>query len=92
MTDKEMNIAADAIYNFLKEKQENLEYELINTLRRNIDNLTNEIMNERIVDDLRSTLDLIDKIDEYTLDEGSVIWDWIYLHYKFEEDKEGDIS
>ena len=90
MTDKEINIAADAIYNFLKEKQENLEYELINTLRRNIDNLTNEIMNERIVDDLRKTLDLIDKIDEYTLDEGSVIWDWIYSHYKFEE--EGDIS
>lgn len=92
MTNKEMNIAADAIYDFLKEKKENIKNDLINTLKNEIDNLTNESMNGYIVDDLRNTLNILDKIDEYTYDEGSVIWDWIYEHYEFEEEKKGDIS
>ena len=82
MTDKEMNIAADAIHNFLEEKQEDLKYKLMNMLRKNIDYLAN---NNSIVNNLRNTLDLIDKIDEYISDEDSAIWDWIYSYYEFEE-------
>ena len=82
MTDKEMNIAADAIHNFLEEKQEDLKYKLMNMLRKNIDHLAN---NNSIVNNLRNTLDLIDKIDEYISDEDSAIWDWIYSYYEFEE-------
>ena len=82
MTDKEMNIAADAIHNFLEEKQEDLKYKLMNILRKNIDHLAN---NNSIVNNLRNTLDLIDKIDEYISDEDSAIWDWIYSYYEFEE-------
>ena len=85
MTDKEMNIAADAIHNFLEEKQEELKYKLENTLRKNIDHLANDNFNIRIINDLRNTLDLIDKIDEYISDEDSAIWDWIYSYYEFEE-------
>lgn len=85
MTDKEMNIAADAICNFLEEKQEELKYKLDNTLRKNIDHLANDNFNERIINDLKNTLDLIDKIDEYISDEDSAIWDWIYSYYEFEE-------
>ena len=75
MTDKEMNIAADAIHNFLEEKQEDLKYKLMNMLRKNIDHLAN---NNSIVNNLRNKLDLIDKIDEYIYDEDYAIWDWIY--------------
>ena len=82
MTDKEMNIAADAIHNFLEEKQEDLKYKLMNMLRKNIDHLAN---NNSIVNNLRNKLDLIDKIDEYISDEDSAIWDWIYSYYEFEE-------
>ena len=82
MTDKEMNIAGDAIHNFLEEKQEDLKYKLMNMLRKNIDHLAN---NNSIVNNLRNTLDLIDKIDEYISDEDSAIWDWIYSYYEFEE-------
>ena len=82
MTDKEMNIAANAIHNFLEEKQEDLKYKLMNMLRKNIDHLAN---NNSIVNNLRNTLDLIDKIDEYISDEDSAIWDWIYSYYEFEE-------
>ena len=82
MTDKEMNIAADAIHNFLEEKQEDLKYKLMNMLRKNIDYLAN---NNSIVNNLKNTLDLIDKIDEYISDEDSAIWDWIYSYYEFEE-------
>ena len=82
MTDKEMNIAADAIHNFLEEKQEDLKYKLMNMLRKNIDHLAN---NNSIVNNLRNTLDLIDKINEYISDEDSAIWDWIYSYYEFEE-------
>ena len=82
MTDKEMNIAADAIHNFLEEKQEELKYKLMNILRKNIDHLAN---NNSIVNNLKNTLDLIDKIDEYISDEDSAIWDWIYSYYEFEE-------
>ena len=82
MTDKEMNIAADAIHNFLEEKQEDLKYKLMNMLRKNIDHLAN---NNSITNNLRNTLDLIDKIDEYISDEDSAIWDWIYSYYEFEE-------
>ena len=82
MTDKEMNIAADAIHNFLEEKQEDLKYKLMNILRKNIDHLAN---NNSIVNNLKNTLDLIDKIDEYISDEDSAIWDWIYSYYEFEE-------
>ena len=85
MTDKEMNIAADAIHNFLEEKQEELKYKLENTLRKNIDHLANDNFNVRIINNLRNTLDLIDKIDEYISDEDSAIWDWIYSYYEFEE-------
>ena len=85
MTDKEMNIAADAIHNFLEEKQEDLKYKLMNMLRKNIDHLANDNFNVRIINDLRNTLDLIDKIDEYISDEDSAIWDWIYSYYEFEE-------
>ena len=85
MTDKEMNIAADAIHNFLEEKQEDLKYKLMNILRKNIDHLANDNFNVRIINDLRNTLDLIDKIDEYISDEDSAIWDWIYSYYEFEE-------
>ena len=85
MTDKEMNIAADAIHNFLEEKQEDLKYKLMNMLRKNIDHLANDNFNVRIINDLRNTLDLIDKIDEYISDEDSTIWDWIYSYYEFEE-------
>lgn len=87
MTDKEMNIAADAICNFLEEKQEELKYKLDNTLRKNIDHLANDNFNERIINDLKNTLDLIDKIDEYISDEGFAIWDWIYSYYEFEENE-----
>ena len=85
MTDKEMNIAADAIHNFLEEKQEDLKYKLMNMLRKNIDHLANDNFNVRIINDLKNTLDLIDKIDEYISDEDSAIWDWIYSYYEFEE-------
>ena len=85
MTDREMNIAADAIHNFLEEKQEELKYKLENTLRKNIDHLANDNFNERITNNLRNKLDLIDKIDEYISDEDSAIWDWIYSYYEFEE-------
>ena len=85
MTDKEMNIAADAIHNFLEEKQEDLKYKLMNILRKNIDHLANDNFNVRIINNLRNTLDLIDKIDEYISDEDSAIWDWIYSYYEFEE-------
>ena len=85
MTDKEMNIAANAIHNFLEEKQEDLKYKLMNMLRKNIDHLANDNFNERITNNLRNTLDLIDKIDEYISDEDSAIWDWIYSYYEFEE-------
>ena len=85
MTDKEMNIAADAIHNFLEEKQEDLKYKLMNMLRKNIDHLANDNFNVRIINDLRNTLDLIDKINEYISDEDSAIWDWIYSYYEFEE-------
>ena len=85
MTDKEMNIAADAIHNFLEEKQEDLKYKLMNMLRKNIDHLANDNFNEKITNNLRNTLDLIDKIDEYISDEDSAIWDWIYSYYEFEE-------
>ena len=87
MTDKEMNIAADAIHNFLEEKQEDLKYKLMNILRKNIDHLANDNndFNGRIVNNLKNTLDLIDKIDEYISDEDSAIWDWIYSYYEFEE-------
>ena len=85
MTDKEMNIAADAIHNFLEEKQEELKYKLMNMLRKNIDHLANDNFNVRIINDLRNTLDLIDKINEYISDEDSAIWDWIYSYYEFEE-------
>ena len=85
MTDKEMNIAADAIHNFLEEKQEELKYKLMNMLRKNIDHLANDNFNVRIINNLRNTLDLIDKIDEYISDEDSAIWDWIYSYYEFEE-------
>ena len=85
MTDKEMNIAANAIHNFLEEKQEDLKYKLMNMLRKNIDHLANDNFNVRIINDLRNTLDLIDKIDEYISDEDSAIWDWIYSYYEFEE-------
>lgn len=88
MTNREMSIAADAICNFLEEKQEDLKCDLINTLRRNINHLTNENVNEGIVSDLKSTLYLIDKIDEYISDEGSEIWNWIYSYYEFEETEE----
>ena len=84
MTDKEMNIAADAIHNFLEEKQEDLKYKLMNMLRKNIDHLAN---NNSIVNNLRNKLDLIDKIDEYISDEDSAIWDWIYSYYEFEENE-----
>ena len=82
MTDKEMNVAADAIHNFLEEKQEDLKYKLMNMLRKNIDHLAN---NNSIVNNLRNTLDLIDKINEYISDEDSAIWDWVYSYYEFEE-------
>ena len=85
MTDKEMNIAANAIHNFLEEKQEDLKYKLMNMLRKNIDHLANDNFNIRIINDLKNTLDLIDKIDEYISDEDSAIWDWIYSYYEFEE-------
>ena len=85
MTDREMNIAADAIHNFLEEKQEDLKYKLMNMLRKNIDHLANDNFNERITNNLKNTLDLIDKIDEYISDEDSAIWDWIYSYYEFEE-------
>ena len=85
MTDKEMDIAVNAIHNFLEEKQEELKYKLENTLRKNIDHLANDNFNVRIINDLRNTLDLIDKIDEYISDEDSAIWDWIYSYYEFEE-------
>ena len=85
MTDKEMDIAVNAIHNFLEEKQEELKYKLENTLRKNIDHLANDNFNIRIINDLRNTLDLIDKIDEYISDEDSAIWDWIYSYYEFEE-------
>ena len=85
MTDKEMNIAADAIHNFLEEKQEDLKYKLMNMLRKNIDHLANDNFNVRIINELKNTLDLIDKIDEYISDEDSAIWDWIYSYYEFEE-------
>ena len=85
MTDKEMNIAADAIHNFLEEKQEDLKYKLMNMLRKNIDHLANDNFNVRIINNLKNTLDLIDKIDEYISDEDSAIWDWIYSYYEFEE-------
>ena len=90
MTDKEMNIAANAIHNFLEEKQEDLKYRLTNMLRKNIDHLANDRSNDfnvRIVNNLRNTLDLIDKIDEYISDEDSAIWDWIYSYYEFEENE-----
>ena len=51
MTDKEMNIAADAIHNFLEEKQEDLKYKLMNMLRKNIDHLANDSFRERIIND-----------------------------------------
>ena len=82
MTNKEMDIAANAIHNFLEEKQEDLKYKLMNMLRKNIDHLAN---NNSIVNNLKNTLDLIDKIDEYISDEDSAIWDWIYSYYEFEE-------
>ena len=82
MTDKEMDIAVNAIHNFLEEKQEELKYKLENTLRKNIDHLAN---NNSIVNNIKNTLDLIDKIDEYISDEDSAIWDWIYSYYEFEE-------
>ena len=85
MTNKEMDIAVNAIHNFLEEKQEELKYKLENTLRKNIDYLANDNFNVRIINDLRNTLDLIDKIDEYISDEDSAIWDWIYSYYEFEE-------
>ena len=85
MTNKEMDIAVNAIHNFLEEKQEELKYRLENTLRKNIDHLANDNFNERITNNLRNTLDLIDKIDEYISDEDSAIWDWIYSYYEFEE-------
>ena len=85
MTDKEMDIAANAIHNFLEEKQEDLKYKLMNMLRKNIDHLANDSFSERIINDLKNTLDLIDKIDEYISDEDSAIWDWIYSYYEFEE-------
>ena len=85
MTNKEMDIAVNAIHNFLEEKQEELKYKLENTLRKNIDHLANDNFNERITNNLRNTLDLIDKIDEYISDEDSAIWDWIYSYYEFEE-------
>ena len=85
MTDKEMNIAANAIHNFLEEKQEDLKYKLMNMLRKNIEHLANDNFNVRIINDLKNTLDLIDKIDEYISDEDSAIWDWIYSYYEFEE-------
>lgn len=88
MTNREMSIAADAICNFLEEKQEVLKCELINTLRRNIDHLANDNFNERTINNLRNTLYLIDKIDEYIDDEGSEIWNWIYSYYEFEETEE----
>ena len=77
-----MNIAANAIHNFLEEKQEDLKYKLMNILRKNIDHLAND---NSIVNNLKNTLDLIDKIDEYISDEDSAIWDWIYSYYEFEE-------
>ena len=58
MTDKEMNIAADAIHNFLEEKQEDLKYKLMNMLRKNIDHLANDRSNDfnvRIVNNLKNT-------------------------------------
>lgn len=85
MTNKEINIAVDAIHNFLEEKQEELKYKIDNTLRKNIDHLANDNFNERIINDLKNTLDLIDKIDEYISDEDSAIWNWIYSYYEFEE-------
>ena len=88
MTNRKMSIAADAICSFLEEKQEVLKCELINTLRRNIDHLANDNFNERTINNLRNTLDLIDKIDEYISDEDSAIWDWIYSYYEFEENEE----
>ena len=88
MTNRKMSIAADAICSFLEEKQEVLKCELINTLRRNIDHLANDNFNERTINNLRNTLDLIDKIDEYISDEGSEIWNWIYSYYEFEETEE----
>ena len=88
MTNRKMNIAAEAICSFLEEKQEVLKCELINTLRRNIDHLANDNFNERTINNLRNTLDLIDKIDEYISDEDSAIWDWIYSYYEFEETEE----
>lgn len=88
MTNRKMNIAAEAICSFLEEKQEVLKCELINTLRRNIDHLANDNFNERTINNLRNTLDLIDKIDEYISDEGSEIWNWIYSYYEFEETEE----
>ena len=87
MTNKEMDIAVNAIHNFLEEKQEELKYKLENTLRKNIDHLANDNFNERITNNLRNTLDLIDKIDEYISDEDSAIWDWIYSYYEFEENE-----
>ena len=87
MTNKEMDIAVNAIHNFLEEKQEELKYKLENTLRKNIDHLANDNFNERITNNLRNTLDLIDKIDEYISDEDSAIWDWIYTYYEFEENE-----
>ena len=87
MTNREMSIAADAICNFLEEKQEELKYKLENTLRKNTDHLENDNFNGRIINDLKNTLNLIDKIDEYISDEGSAIWDWIYSYYEFEENE-----
>ena len=55
MTDKEMNIAANAIHNFLEEKQEDLKYKLMNTLRKNIEHLANDNFNVRIINDLKNT-------------------------------------
>lgn len=88
MKNREMSIAVDAICSFLEEKQEDLKCDLINTLRRNIDHLANDNFNERTINNLRNTLDLIDKIDEYISDEGSEIWNWIYSYYEFEETEE----
>ena len=85
MTNKEMDIAVNAIHNFLEEKQEELKYKLENTLRKNIDHLANDNFNERITNNLINTLYLIDKINEYISDEDSAIWDWIYSYYEFEE-------
>ena len=87
MTNKEMKIAANAICSFLEEKQEDLRDKLMNMLIKNIDHLTNENVNKKIINDLKNIIDLIYKIDEYIDDEGSAVCDWIYLYYGLEENE-----